>query len=256
MSIKTDLAKEIIDRIFPEYSKAKTFFRGKTKITRILIDPQEEKLFQKPAGRYVTIEADSPRLPYENFDEEAEAVAAELRELLPKDGNILAVGLGSSFLTADSIGPKVMARTFCKSFGEKELFLLSPGTEGRTGMEPGRLVRAAVKEFSPAGVILIDSLMAEDIFHICRTVQITDAGLAPGSGICERKNALNAQYLGVPCVAIGTPTAAAFSGKEKVCGSSNDIDILAQRAAARIAAGISLAVFPELGLDFIKETAL
>ena len=105
MSTRTDLAKEIIDKNFPEYSKKKTFFRGETKITRILIetDADAEKI-EKPKGRYVDMEADSIRFPYGKFDGEAFALAEELAELLPEKGDILLVGLGNRNLTADSLG--------------------------------------------------------------------------------------------------------------------------------------------------------
>lgn len=253
MSIKTDLAKEIIDRNFPEYSKKKTFFRGRTKITRILIDEEDAKLLNKPSGRYVTIEADSPRMLYGKFDEEAEAIAAELKELLPKSGDIIAVGFGNALLTADSLGVFASEKIIRHGREKRKIMVLAPGTESKTEMEPKRLALAAVKEFSPDAAILVDSLAAEDIKSICRTVQITNSGIAPGSGISERA-AVNRDFLKIPTVAIGSPTVAKLSDAGFV--SPKDIDVLVKRMALLIAAGISLAVFPELGIDFIKENLM
>ncbi len=257
MSTKTDLAKEIIDKISPEYSKKKTFFRGNTRITRILIETDEESAaIEKPKGRYVTAEADSVRFPYENFDGEAEALASELAELLPKEGDILLAGLGNKNLTADSLGVLSAEKTLCGNFGKRKLMRIVPGTEGRTGIDPKRMIFAAVKEFSPAAVILVDSLAAENISHICRSIQITDSGIAPGSGISPKKEAISEKTLGVPVIAVGTPTMIRYPAKENIMVSQSDIDVLIERAAALIGVGISLAVFPEAGIDFIKETVI
>lgn len=256
MSIKTDLAKEIINRISPEYSKKLEFFRGETKIIRIAVEkPEEAALINKPLGRYVTLEADSPRMLYGKFDSEAEAVGSELREFLPKDGDILAVGLGNPFLTADSLGPLAAEKIIRQSIGKRKILLLSPGTEARTGMEPGRLILSAVREFSPKAVVLIDSLAAADIKNVCRSIQITDSGIVPGSGISEKAAAIDGKFLGVKAIAIGSPTVAGIS-ENGVPVSPKDIDFLIKRTAALIAAGISLAVFPELGIDFIKENLI
>ena len=85
MSTKTDLAKEIINKILPEYSKKRKFFYGETEVSEILIETAEESaFFGKPKGKYVTVEADFPRLPFGNFENEALAVSAELKKLLPE----------------------------------------------------------------------------------------------------------------------------------------------------------------------------
>ena len=253
MSIKTDLAKEIIDRISPEYSKKLEFYRAGTKITRIAVEnPKDSALINKPIGKYITVEADSPRMLYGKFDEEAEAIASELKELLPKSGDILVAGIGSAFLTADSLGPISAEKIIRQSFKNRKILVLIPGTEARTGMTPGRLILSAVREFSPSAVILIDSLAAENIGNVCKSIQITDSGIAPGSGIFADAAAIDEKFLGVPTVGIGSPTVAGLSEKG-VFVSPKDIDFLVQRTASLIAAGISLAVFPELGIEFIKE---
>lgn len=257
MSTKTDLAKEIIDKNFPEYSKKKTFFRGETKITRILIetDSDAEKI-EKPKGRYVDMEADSIRFPYGKFDGEAFALAEELAELLPEKGDILLVGLGNRNLTADSLGVMTAEKALCGNFGERKLLRIIPGTKGAFGTEPERIISAAVREFSPAAVIAVDSLAAEDFSHICRSIEITDSGIAPGSGISKRKNALSEKTLGVPVIAVGTPTMIRYPFLENVFVAPNDIDVLINHASALLGTGISLAVFPRLGIDFIKGTAI
>ena len=173
MSTKTDLAKEIINKISSEYSKKRSFFFGKTEISEILIETAEESaFFGKPKGKYVTVEADFPRLPLGNFENEVLAISAELKKLLPEGGNVLAVGIGNGFLTADSLGPLSAENLLCGEFFGRKLFALVPGVFGRTGIEPEILIKAAVEKLSPAAVIVIDSLAAESAKNDCRSVQL------------------------------------------------------------------------------------
>lgn len=255
MSTKTDLAKEIINDFLPDYSKKRNFLFGRTEISEIFIETAEEsEFFGKPRGKYVTIEADFPRLPFGNFENEVSAISSELKKLIPKKGNILAVGIGNGFLTADSLGPLAAENLLCGEFFGRKLFSLVPGVSGRTGIEPEILINSAAEKLSPAAVILIDSLAAENLENICRSVQLSDSGLAPGSGFGRVKTAISAKNLGVPVVAVGSPTVARLSDSDFV--SPGDIDILVRRTAKLISAAVNLAVFPEAGLDFIKGIIL
>lgn len=254
MSIKTDLAKEIIDRISPGYSKKEEVFFGKTKITRISIDNAEESaLIGKPEGKYITVEADSLRPPFDTFDEEAAVLASEIGRLLPRREKILVIGIGNENLTADSLGPMVTKMLPCGEFSGKRLMAFSPGVFGSSGIDPFLLIKSAADNLKPDGVILIDSLLAENIFHVCRTVQLTDSGIAPGSGISGRRKAINEETLGFPLVAAGTPTVTLFSEADSLFVSPNDIDFLIKRAARLLAAAVTLAVFPEIGIETAKE---
>ena len=254
MSTKTDLAKEIIDKISPEFNAKSSFYCGKTKITKIEIKTESDsKLIEKPMGKYLTVEADSIRHPEADFDEEVFAIKNEISSLLPKEGDILLVALGNRFLTADSLGTEAASKSLAGSFFGRSLRVLFAEAEGKTALSPRRLIKAAVLEFNPAAVILIDSLAAEDIGHICRSIQITDAGIIPGSGIRREKSAINKEYLGIPVLAIGTPTVIRFPEKENIMVSPNDIDVLIKRAAHLIAVAVSFAVFKELDIGFIKD---
>ncbi len=257
MSTKTDLAKEIIDKISPDYAKKRKFLFGNTEVFEVFIETAEESaLFGKPIGKYVTVEADFPRLPFENFDEEVFAVSSELKKMLPESGSVLAVGIGNSFLTADSLGPLAAENLFCGEFFGRKLFSLVPGVLGRTAIEPEILIKAAVEKLSPSAVVLMDSLAAENIESVCRTIQLCDSGLSPGSGFCGGKTALSEETLGVPVIAVGTPTVTRLSKNDSVFVSPNDIDILVKRAAKLVACAVSLSVFPEAETDFIKGIIL
>ncbi len=255
MSTKTDLAKEIINKILPEYSKKRKFFFGDTEVSEIFIETAEEsRFFGKPIGKYITVEADFPRLPFGNFENEVEAISAGLKKLLPEKGGVLAVGIGNAFLTADSLGPLAAENLLCGEFFGRNLFSLVPGVFGRTGIEPEILIKSAVEKLSPSAVIVIDSLAAENIGNVCRSVQLCNSGLAPGSGFGAGKTAFSEETLGVPVVAIGSPTVTRISASDFV--SPNDIDILVRRTAKLISAAVNLAVFPNAGLDLIKGIIL
>ena len=255
MSTKTDLAKEIIDKISPDYAKKRSFFFKSTEISEVLIETDKEAaFFEKPKGRYVTVEADFPRFAFEKFDEEVFAAASEIGKMLPEKGDIFAVGIGNGALTADSLGPLAAENLLAGEYFGRKLFSAVPGVSGRTGVELSVFVSALAEKLSPAALIIIDSLAAENLENICRSVQLSNSGLAPGSGFGRVKTALSAENLGVPVVAVGSPTVARLSDSDFV--SPGDIDILVRRTAKLISAAVNLAVFPEAGLDFIKGIIL
>ena len=255
MSTKTDLAKEIIDKKSPSYAKKRKFLFGTTEVLEFSIETAEESaFFEKPIGKYITVEADFPKLPFGNFENEVFAISTELKKLIPESGNVLAVGIGNAFLTADSLGPASAENLLCGEFFGRKLFFLVPGVFGRTGIEPEILISSAAEKLSPSAVILIDSLAAEKVENVCRSVQLCDSGLSPGSGFSGGKPAISKKTLGVPVIAIGSPTVTAVS--DSVFVSPNDIDVLVKRTAKLISAAINLSVFPEAGIDFIKGIIL
>ena len=257
MSTKTDLAKEIIGKKMPFYSKIyKTFYKG-TEITEICIETPEDAAFlEKPQGSYFTIEADSVKDPFGDMEKEAKALAFVLSPFLKGKKRVLAAGVGNSFLTADSLGPLFAANLFCGSFFEKSLFSLTLGVEGRTAVPPFLLLKAAVKELEPDIIVAADALAAEELSEICKTVQITDAGIVPGSGIGAKTAAFSKETLGVPVIAIGTPTVIRYPGEDAAFVFPKDGDIFIERAAKLLALGLSAAVFPEFGAETIKRVML
>ena len=255
MSTKTDLAKEIINNFSPDYAKKQKFFFGETEVSEFFIETAEEsRFFGKPIGKYVTVEADFPRLPFGNFENEVLAVSSELRKILPETGNVFAVGIGNGFLNADSLGPLSAENLLCGEFFGRKLFSLVPGVFGRTGIEPEILIKAAAEKLLPSAMIIIDSLAAENIENVCRSIQLSDSGIAPGSGYEGGKTSLSEKTFGIPVIAIGSPTVTRLSDSDFV--SPKDIDILVRRTAKLISAAVNLAVFPEAGMDFIKGIIL
>ena len=261
MSIKSDLASEIIEGISEKnLPKIKYHRFGNVDITRIEISAGEQaRAACRPAGKYISVEAESVLDPTVNSDEEIAALAAELAALLPRHGTVLAVGVGNEALAADSLGAAAISAMCAGSFLGRRLCCLSTGVCGKTGFSPLEMIKSVIELTSPAAVVLVDALAAEHISHIGRTVQLTDAGICPGSGVGREQFELSAAVLGVPTVAVGMPTVIGYTesgGAEDgkiIFVAPCDIDVTVKRAARLIALAVELAVFPELGLETLKE---
>ena len=131
---------------------------------------------------------------------------------------MLAVGLGNRAMTADAVGPEsIRAMTATRhlriedpelfaKYSEAELSLLAPGVMGETGIEAVELVAGAVKAAAPELVIAVDALAARSVTRLATTVQLSDTGIRPGSGVGNSRRAIDRETLGVPVLAIGIPT--------------------------------------------------
>ena len=173
----------------------------------------------KPVGTYITVELDGLlRREEDAFPRAARALAAELRGLLDlKEGDaVLVAGLGNRAITPDGIGPKAADYTLVtrhlveqvpEQFGAfRPVSALAAGVLGTTGMESGELISAVVEKTRPACVLAVDALASRSLRRVGRTVQLSDTGIVPGSGVGNHRMALNRETLGVPVIAIGVPT--------------------------------------------------
>lgn len=153
-------------------------------------------------------------------------LAGELRRMatrmmckeLDGDTRILVAGLGNAAMTPDAIGPGTLRRltvtrhlkgydgSLFASLGCCELAAIAPGVLGQTGMESGELVKCAVGLVKPHLVVAVDALAARSVDRLSSTVQITDRGISPGSGIGNRRGALDENTLGCPVMGLGVPT--------------------------------------------------
>ena len=170
----------------------------------------------KPRGTYVTLDlrALSPEDPAYT-ERAALALRDELRALL--EGTVdtaLVVGLGNRAMTPDVIGPRAADHVpatrhlkGCAAFGAlADVSVLTPGVLGTTGLEAAELVRGAVETVRPDLVVAVDALASQSLGRVCTTVQLTDAGIVPGSGVGNHRRALTRETLGVPVLAVGVPT--------------------------------------------------
>lgn len=163
-----------------------------------------------PKGRYITLEGDPA----------GEALPALLRraldQLLPGNGVILAAGLGNPDVTHDSLGALTIRRLVPGNGARYNLTAIETDVAARTGIETVKLVRGAAREIGAACVIAVDSLSCGTSERVCRTVQLSDSGITPGSGTAEPRRELSERTAGIPVIAVGIPTAvsvAALTGQ-------------------------------------------
>ncbi|BCN31733.1 GPR endopeptidase [Anaeromicropila herbilytica] len=193
------------------------------KVTTVVIkDEKGAKAMRKPIGTYITIEAPKMEEDDEDYNRPlSEEIAKYLNQLSGglKESEILIAGLGNREVTPDSLGPQVVdnlyvTRHLIREFGDEfrkrhdmgSLSAIAPGVMGQTGMESSEILRGVINETKPKLIIVIDALAARSIHRLNTTVQITDTGISPGSGVGNNRNALNEESLGVKVIALGVPT--------------------------------------------------
>ena len=269
---RTDLANEVRRRLCDGSSvtelpgvRAREERIGSYDITSVeILDPQGEQLLGKPAGRYVTMEL-PPR-----FREDSSGAAHTLARLIRQTAGtlpatVLLAALGNPDITPDALGSLCASRLLVtahlkdrdpESFDAfRRTFLFRPGVLGTSGLESARQIRSLCQECRPGLVIAVDALAGADLQMLCRSVQISDSGIAPGSGVGNARQAMTREMLGVPVLAIGVPTvvdASSFSSDPALQGmfvTPRSIDSLVRSCAGLIAAGINLALHPKVSLE-------
>ena len=192
-------------------------------ISSVVIETENgAKAMGKPKGSYVTLEAPDMIDEDEGYHREISVqLSRVLKRLLPKkkDFTTLVAGLGNRCVTPDSLGPRVVdnlciTRHIIKEFGRyvigehchKSVSSIVPGVMAQTGIESMEIVRGIVRETSPDVIIAVDALAARSTRRLNRTIQITNTGIHPGSGVGNHRNALTQESLQVPVIAIGVPT--------------------------------------------------
>ena len=232
--IRTDLALETQERVGHGNGRIKgvDFSEDKREngiiiSTVHIMTKNAEKVMGRPRGYYITIEAPDMIDNDEGYHREiSEELAKILRKLLPKKAkedqeevSALIVGLGNRAVTPDALGPRVIDNMFITrhiineygkyAFGNEHVNKISgivPGVMAQTGMECLEIVRGVVKETHPDFIITVDALAARNAKRLCRTIQLTDTGITPGSGIGNHRHALNEESVGVPVISLGVPT--------------------------------------------------
>jgi len=194
---------------------------GDVIVTRVeVLDKGGEQIIGKPIGKYITLESTSLRKADADFkDEMSKLLAKELKALVPKKENIkaLVVGLGNWDVTPDALGPKVVSKIFVtrhlfKLYNKEgdvdvsEVSAISPGVMGTTGLETSEVVKGIVENSKPDIVIVVDALASRKMERVNSTIQISTTGITPGSGLGNKRKALDEANLGVPVIAIGVPT--------------------------------------------------
>ena len=181
----------------------------------------------KPCGRYLTVECGRiDRMSASDHRALSHLLAGEIRGTVQRlthkaiDSNlsVFVAGLGNADLTPDAIGPQTMRRLTAtrhlrqyekeiyRAVGCSSLSALSPGVLGQTGIETSELLRGAVNATHTDVIIVIDALTARSCDRLCATVQLSDTGIEPGSGVGNHRRAITYKSMGVPVIALGVPT--------------------------------------------------
>lgn len=226
--IRTDLAVEAREMYSSDHNKDPEGIVVKEdspyediKVTKVSITNESgEKSMGKSKGNYITI--DMPEFTYydgETMNRVSKVVADSLSKIINKDKhkNTLVIGLGNWNVTPDALGPRVISKTMVTRH-LKELIpdeideniaavsALSPGVLGLTGIETVEIVKGVVDKIKPDLIICVDALASRRLERVNRTIQISDTGISPGSGLKNHRKALNIETLGIPVIAIGVPT--------------------------------------------------
>lgn len=211
---------------------------GAAVITDVRISAGDAARIGKAAGRYITIEGD----PTER------AVCAllqkALEQLLPRKGMILAAGLGNPDIMHDSLGARAVGLLACGG-GRRRFAAVETDVAANTGIETAKMVRAISRELGADCVLAIDALACENPTRIGRTVQISDTGIQPGSGVMAKSAALTAAYISAPVIAVGVPMVSelgSLTDNERHSGylvSAADEDILTEQWAQVIAEAVN-----------------
>ena len=205
---RTDLIIEKLDSNF-------SFFRHEEYddiiVDRVVVDGKREE-------NYVTISF-SDITDKDNYKKVQETFVLEFKKFLEKydlkKEKIMVVGLGNSYSTPDALGPEVISNILVTRHlfelgdvqdGYVNVCSMRPGVIGTTGVETISFIKGLIKEVSISFLIIIDALASSSVDRVNRTIQITDSGINPGSGIGNDRGEISYESLGIPVIAIGVPT--------------------------------------------------
>lgn len=268
---RTDMADELRRRLcgssvteLPGVRAREERLRNFPVVTVEILDDRGERALGKPRGTYITME-----LPLRLADSFA-AAAATLAELIHRCAGklpdcVFLAGLGNPDITPDAVGSLAASHLLVTRHLKQQdpagfsafrcTALCRPGVLGTAGIESARQIRALCREIRPELLIAIDALAGADLQMLCRSVQICNTGIAPGSGVGNCREALNAETLGIPVLAIGVPTvldASSLSEDPALRGmfvTPRSIDRLVRDCARLIAYGVNLALHEGLSLE-------
>lgn len=288
---RTDLALEARELWgeageLPGVKSRETQAEGFPLTTVEVTDSRGSEALGKPEGVYHTLDLTGLGRREEGaFSRAVKALTGLLAPLLPQGREeVLVVGLGNRSITPDAVGPKAADRTLVtrhlismapEQFGAfRPVAALAAGVLGTTGVESGEIVKALAEKIHPKAIIAVDALAARRVERLCATVQVCDAGIAPGSGVGNHRFALNRESMGMPVIAVGVPTVvdgatlaadlleemgqepdaqtlSAAPGASLIV-TPRDIDQRVEDMAKVIGYAISLALQPELDLEALE----
>ena len=280
--IRTDLALEskILENETPSGVQQTVENIQNVKIIKTKISNEHgSKALGRPVGEYVALEHFQMLLP-ENADVVRPILVKELEKMIANKKSVLVVGLGNKNISPDALGPMVADKiiatrhfkgSLAKSLGLSGLSAVSviaPGVLGQTGVEVFEIIKAISKEIKPDLILTVDALAAGSVQRLGTTIQITNTGISPGSGVQNKRAEISQKTLDIPVVAMGIPTVVDMETIiHEICENSapapsssmmvtpRDIDQIISRSSALMANAINQALFPSLSLEEIQALA-
>lgn len=286
MNFRTDLALERREMLKAELDGVKVTEseNEECKTTTIeVLSEEAAKRLGKGIGKYITLEMNAFSDEAAASKDRLNAIVNALRNLLPDGkGTVMVAGVGNMDMTSDALGPKTASMIFAtrhigeelrKAVGIKEslrpVVAFSTGVLGQTGIESSEYIKSLCDAVKPECVITIDALAAGSVSRLGKTIQMSDTGIAPGSGIGNTRKRIDEKNLGVPVIAVGIPTVVdALSLACEICQTDiscvnkkefnkagslvvapKDIDLLVKNASYLLALAINSALQPTLSTE-------
>lgn len=279
MNCRTDIAlerQEMLPDTDQKGIKVKHWEKEKAQVTEIeILNEYGADTLQKPIGRYITV--DLPEFSHESelLDGRLTALTESIKNLLPENAEkILVAGLGNENITPDALGPlcargifstRHIKGEFIKDLGLenlKSVSSISTGVLGQTGIETAEYIKGIVNLVKPDAVIIIDALASRRLSRLGKTVQLTDTGITPGSGVGNFRKTIDKTTLGIPVISLGVPTVvdgntivSDLTGNENKSNqidatdmmvTPREIDTIISRAARLLSLSINCALQPEM----------
>lgn len=294
MLIRSDLAIESLDFATQTLPRGITHtIESDSGLSINIVEVKKEGItsIDKPEGLYITIETSNFGQPQVDFMPEINAITNSLKRFIPLNDNIniLVVGLGNRDITPDNLGPLVTDNIFAtrhidevlqQQIGLEKLTPVSAiatGVLGNTGIESAEIIKSLVKSTAPTMVIVVDALAAKSINRIASTIQISNTGISPGSGVQNKRDELSEKTLGIPVISIGMPTVVDMStiitdivteqnipvkditlhdDMYDMMVTPREIDLAITNSAKTIALAINNALQPTLSIEEIEMLCL
>lgn len=254
---RTDLALETVITRPESGVRLKKKHIGGLSVTEIKLEKNNP--LGKPAGNYTTLHCTE-----RNEGIEVNALYKTLSDFIPRTGKILVAGLGNANITPDTLGVRAASRIVAtahlagnEEFHElemREVYVVETGVLAQTGMESGEQLKYIAEGIKPDMAVIIDSLACSETERLGRTIQITDTGIAPGSGVGNMRREVSKETLGIPVTAIGMPFVIDYKAE---CGTlmlvPRDIDIVINHYAKVISKALNRALIPGLTEEEIEK---
>ena len=221
IKIRTDLVADILTSSEIDNSNYEnTYEENNIKVSNIKLDEEASHILSKDVGDYTTIFFNDIT-DHSNFKNLKKVLIKELEKLyiserLDNSKKGLIIGLGNAKSTPDSLGPKVIDLIISTKHiydltnsleeGYSVVSKIAPGVMGESGIETSDIISGIVERIKPDYLVLIDALASDSIDRVCKTIQLTNTGISPGSGIGNKRKEIKKSTFNIPVIAIGVPT--------------------------------------------------